>query len=869
MKKFVYFITEGDKDMKPLLGGKGANIAEMYKIGLPVPENFVVSTEACLDYYERGKTISPEIQSEIATNLKKLEEVSGKTFGDQENPLLLSIRSGAAVSLPGMMDTVLNLGLNDETAKAFSTKTGKPVFVYELYRRFIEMFSDVVLGMSCKGFEEVIEAVKKENGYIDTNEFTLEDQLSSIEKFKAIVKADAGIDFPQDPQEQLLRAVEAVFSSWNNERAITYRNLQGIPHSLGTAVNIQMMVFGNTNDRSGTGVAFTRNPSNGKKELFGEYLINAQGEDIVAGIRTPSPIEDLQNSLPEVYADFVKICETLENHYQDMQDVEFTIEDGKLYMLQTRSGKRTAEAAINIAADFVAEGLATKEKALMSIDVNYIQKLLHPTFDAETLKTTQEIGKALPASPGAATGKICFNSEAIVAADQAGEKALLVRHETSPEDIEGMAHSAGILTAVGGATSHAAVVARGMGICCISGMGELKIHEDEGYITINGVRYTEDDYLSLDGETGKVYAGKIDTQDAVISDNFAKIIRWSEEIKNLTIYANADNPRDVHKALEFGAKGVGLCRTEHMFFEDKKITSVRKMILAANAEERKAALAELLPYQYEDFKGIFEAGAEMEKISIRLLDPPLHEFLPHSDADIEELAPKMGISAEILSHKVKELSEVNPMLGHRGGRLAVTYPEIYEMQTEAIITAALDTNANNAEIMVPLVGSSKEYKHLKAIIERKSEEIFASYGKRIAFKIGTMIEVPRACLVADKIAEEADFFSFGTNDLTQMTYGFSRDDSSKFIHEYQDKKLLATNPFKTLDIDGVGAMIEMASVKGKTANPAIKRGVCGEHGGDPKSIQYIDQLGLEYTSCSPYRVPVAIVAAAQAAIQNR
>ncbi len=869
MSKFVYYITEGNKDMRSKLGGKGANLAEMYKIGLPVPECFIVSTEACLEYHANNETLSKEIQKEIALNLKRLEKISGKKFGDQENPLLLSIRSGAAVSLPGMMDTVINLGLNDQTAEAFSAKIGKPFFVYELYRRFIEMFSDVVLGIDRKLFEDVVDTVKKENGYANTNEFTLEDQLSSIEQFKAIVKIKAGIDFPQDPQEQLLRAVEAVFNSWNNERAITYRNLNGIPHDLGTAVNIQMMVFGNINDRSGTGVAFTRNPANGAKEVYGEYLINAQGEDIVAGIRTPSPIADLQNSMPGVYSEFLKICKTLEKHYQDMQDVEFTIEDEKLYMLQTRNGKRTAEAAINIAVDFVNESLATKEQALMSIDVNYIQKLLHPTFDPAVLDSTPAIGKALPASPGAATGKICFTNAAIVAAAETGEKGILVRRETSPEDIEGMAHSAGILTAVGGATSHAAVVARGMGICCVSGMASLKINEAEGYAEINGVRYTDKDYLSLDGETGKVYAGKLETQDATIGGNFAKIIAWSEDVKNLAIYANADTPRDVKKALEFGAKGVGLCRTEHMFFEDEKITSVRKMILAANEDERKAALAELLPYQYNDFKGIFEAGVNMDKISIRLLDPPLHEFLPNTHDAIIELASKMKISTEVLTAKVQELSEVNPMLGHRGCRLAVTYPEIYQMQTEAIITAAIDTGSNNAEIMIPLIADSKEYNHIKSIIIDKSEEIFAAKNCRISFKIGTMIEIPRACLIADRIAKNADFFSFGTNDLTQMTYGFSRDDASKFIDEYQYKKILAGNPFKTLDLDGVGALVEMASTKGKAANPELKRGVCGEHGGDPKSIIFIDKIGLESTSCSPYRVPVAIVAAAQAAIINR
>ncbi|QVK20023.1 pyruvate, phosphate dikinase [Mycoplasmatota bacterium] len=867
MSKFVYFVTEGKKEMKSLLGGKGANLAEMYNIGLPVPETFTVTTEACLKFYDDDKVIADEIKEEIFENLKKLEEVSGKTFGDLENPLLLSIRSGAVVSLPGMMDTVLNLGLNDATAEAFSAKTGKPVFVYELYRRFIEMFSDVVLGISRHAFDALVEEVKSSKGYKDTNEFKLDDQLSTIEKFKAIVKKERGIDFPQDPKEQLLLAVEAVFSSWNNDRAITYRNLQGIPHSLGTAVNVQMMVFGNTNDQSGTGVAFTRNPSNGNKEIYGEYLINAQGEDIVAGIRTPQHISELQQAMPEIYNQFTDICETLEKHYQDMQDVEFTIEDGKLYMLQTRNGKRTASAAIKIAADFVNEGLSNKEKALMSIDVNYIEKLLHPTFDTAELASATPIGAALPASPGAATGKICLTSQKVVELEKAGEKGLLVRVETSPEDIEGMAASAGILTAVGGATSHAAVVARGMGICCISGMGELRIDEVNSTITIGDQTYNEGDYLSLDGETGKVYAGQIKTQEAEITDDFARVIEWSEEIKNLSIYANADTPKDFQKAIELGAKGIGLCRTEHMFFEGDKITSVRKMILAANKEQREAALSELLPYQYEDFKNIFTVAPDY-KISIRLLDPPLHEFLPHSKEDIEVLAKNMGVTYEVLAQKVQELKEFNPMLGHRGCRLAITYPEIYLMQTEAIVSAACDANAKAAEIMVPLIGEAKEYEYLKELIDTKMEEVFSAKGKRVPIKVGTMIEIPRACFVAGDIAKNADFFSYGTNDLTQMTFGFSRDDATKFLGEYQDKQLLEADPFKTVDVPAVGSLVQMAAEKGRVTNPELIRGVCGEHGGDPKSITYFDSIDLDYVSCSPFRVPVAIVAAAQAVIVN-
>ena len=868
MKQFVYFIDEGSRDMKNLLGGKGANLSEMFNLGLPVPETFTVSTEACLKFYDDGKVLAKEVQEQIWTNLAKLEKATGKVFGDNENPLLLSVRSGARVSLPGMMDTVLNLGMSDVSAAAFAEKTGKPVFVYELYRRFIEMFSDVVLGIHRHGFEEVVEKIKEAKGYVDTNEFTLEDQLQSIEEFKAIVKDATGNDFPQDPKTQLLLAVEAVFGSWNNERAITYRNLQGIPHSYGTAVNVQAMVFGNVNDNSGTGVAFTRNPSNGTKEIYGEYLINAQGEDIVAGIRTPQHISELQEAMPEIYNQFAEICDKLEKHYQDMQDVEFTIEDGKLYMLQTRNGKRTADAAINLAVDFVEEGLAPVEKALMSIDVNYIEKLLHPKFDAAELAAATPIGKALPASPGAATGKICLTSEAVVAAAEAGEKGLLVRVETSPEDIEGMAASAGILTAVGGATSHAAVVARGMGICCISGMGELRIDEANGSITIGGTEYKAGEYLSLDGETGNVYAGQIKTIPATIGENFGKVIAWAEEIKNLAIYANADTPKDYAKALELGADGIGLCRTEHMFFEGDRLTSVRKMILAKDVEERRVYLAELLPHQYGDFKELFETAPE-KKVSIRLLDPPLHEFLPHTDEDIKELAGQMGVAFDVLKGKVQELHEFNPMLGHRGTRLSVTYPEIAEMQTEAIVSAAVDTNAEKAELFLPLIGTTQEYLYVLNKCKAKMEEVFEAKGKRVPVRLGAMVEVPRAAFIAHEIAEHADFVSFGTNDLTQMTFGYSRDDATKFLAEYQEKQLLEADPFKTIDVPAVGALVKMTHDNGRSTNPELVTGVCGEHGGDPKSIMFFDEIGLSYVSCSPYRVPVAIVAAAQAAISNK
>ena len=868
MKQFVYFITEGTKEMKNLLGGKGANLSEMFNLGLPVPETFTVSTEACLKFYDDGKKISDEIKGQIWSNLTKLEEATGKKFGDMDNPLLLSVRSGARVSLPGMMDTVLNLGLNDVSAEAFATRTGKPVFVYELYRRFIEMFSDVVLGIHRHEFEKIVNSLKEEKGYVDTNEFTLEDQLQSIEKFKAIVKEVQGYEFPQDPKEQLMLAIEAVFGSWNNDRAITYRNLQGIPHSYGTAVNVQAMVFGNVNDNSGTGVAFTSNPSNGKREIYGEYLINAQGEDIVAGIRTPQHISELEQAMPAIYKQFADICTKLEVHYEDMQDVEFTIEDGKLYMLQTRNGKRTADAAINLAVAFVEEGLASKEKAIMSIDVNYIEKLLHPTFDTADLAAAISIGKALPASPGAATGKICLTSAKVIEADEAGEKGLLVRVETSPEDIAGMAASAGILTAVGGATSHAAVVARGMGICCISGMKELRIDMEAKSIRIDGVTYNEGDYLSLDGESGLVYATKIKTQPATIGANFAKVIGWAEDMKDLTVYANADTPKDYAKALELGAKGIGLCRTEHMFFEGDRITSVRKMILAANIDERQKYLAELLPHQYGDFKELFDIAPD-KKVSIRLLDPPLHEFLPHTDADIKDLASQMGVTFDHLKGKVQELHEFNPMLGHRGTRLAVSFPEIAVMQTEAIVSAAVDAGATKAELFLPLIGTTEEYLYVLNHCKAKMEEVFALKGKRVPVRLGAMVEVPRAAFIAHELAENADFLSFGTNDLTQMTFGYSRDDATKFLAEYQEKQLLEADPFKTIDIPAVGALVEMTHVNGKKANPELITGVCGEHGGDPKSIIFFDKIGLDYISCSPYRVPVAIVAAAQAAIINK
>ncbi len=867
MKQYVYFITEGNKEMRTTLGGKGANLSEMYNIGLPVPETFTVSTDACLKYYEDNKKIAQEIQDQIWVNVKKLEDATGKVFGDQQNPLLLSVRSGAVFSMPGMMDTVLNLGLSDATAAAFAEKTGKPVFVYDLYRRFIEMFSNVVRGVERHKFEAVVEALKHAKGYVDTNEFSVEDELESIKQFKQIYKNEMGEDFPQDPKRQLLMAVEAVFNSWNNPRAISYRNLSGIPHNLGTAVNVQLMVFGNVNENSGTGVAFTRNPSNGTKEIYGEYLINAQGEDIVAGIRTPLPLKTLETAMPAIYKQFSDICATLEKHYHNMQDVEFTIEDGKLYMLQTRNGKRTAAAAVKIAVDFFEEGLASKEDALMQIDVNYIEKLLHPTFDVDALAKAEVIGGALAASPGAATGRICLDSESVLATVANGDKALLVRVETSPEDIEGMAAAEGILTAIGGATSHAAVVARGMGVCCISGMGALKINEKDRTIKIGDKSFKEGDYLSLDGDTGKVYEGRIPTIEAKMSGDFGKVIQWADEIKKVKVVANADTPQDYKKALELGAKGIGLCRTEHMFFEAGRIASVRKMILAANKEEREKYLNEILPYQYDDFVAILSLAPE-NKTTIRLLDPPLHEFLPHDEEDIRDLAKSMGVDFETLLSKTKELKEFNPMLGHRGCRLAVTYPEIYLMQTRAIVLAAVDTKATAVEIMVPLVGNVKEYRYLKALMVEAMEQVFTEKGSRVPIKLGTMIEVPRATTVAAQIAAEADFFSYGTNDLTQMTYGFSRDDATKFIGEYQEKRILDFDPFKTIDVEGVGSLVQMSADAGRAANPDLAVGVCGEHGGDPKSIQFFHDLNFDTVSCSPFRVPVAIVAAAQAAISS-
>ena len=867
MKQYVYFITEGNKEMRTTLGGKGANLSEMYNIGLPVPETFTVSTDACLKYYEDNKKIAQEIQDQIWVNVKKLEDATGKVFGDQQNPLLLSVRSGAVFSMPGMMDTVLNLGLSDATAAAFAEKTGKPVFVYDLYRRFIEMFSNVVRGVERHKFEAVVEALKHAKGYVDTNEFSVEDELESIKQFKQIYKNEMGEDFPQDPKRQLLMAVEAVFNSWNNPRAISYRNLSGIPHNLGTAVNVQLMVFGNVNENSGTGVAFTRNPSNGTKEIYGEYLINAQGEDIVAGIRTPLPLKTLETAMPSIYKQFSDICATLEKHYHNMQDVEFTIEDGKLYMLQTRNGKRTAAAAVKIAVDFFEEGLASKEDALMQIDVNYIEKLLHPTFDLDALANAEVIGGALAASPGAATGRICLDSESVLATVAKGDKALLVRVETSPEDIEGMAAAEGILTAIGGATSHAAVVARGMGVCCISGMGALKINEKDRTIKIGDKSFKEGDYLSLDGDTGKVYEGRIPTIEAKMSGDFGKVIQWADEIKKVKVVANADTPQDYKKALELGAKGIGLCRTEHMFFEAGRIASVRKMILAANKEEREKYLNEILPYQYDDFVAILSLAPE-NKTTIRLLDPPLHEFLPHDEEDIRDLAKSMGVDFETLLSKTKELKEFNPMLGHRGCRLAVTYPEIYLMQTRAIVLAAVDTKATAVEIMVPLVGNVKEYRYLKALMVEAMEQVFTEKGSRVPIKLGTMIEVPRATTVAAQIAAEADFFSYGTNDLTQMTYGFSRDDATKFIGEYQEKRILDFDPFKTIDVEGVGSLVQMSADAGRAANPDLAVGVCGEHGGDPKSIQFFHDLNFDTVSCSPFRVPVAIVAAAQAAISS-
>jgi pyruvate,orthophosphate dikinase len=873
VKKYIYAFHEGNKEMKSLLGGKGANLAEMTKIGLPVPPGFTVTTEGCNQYYEDDKKIRQQIIDEAFDHLHELEKKIDKTFGDIENPLLVSVRSGAVISMPGMMDTILNLGLNDESVVGLAKATKNERFAYDSYRRFIQMFSDVVLSIQKYKFDHILEKEKElSNIQLDTD-LTVENLKNIIKEYKKIVKKETRKEFPQDPKDQLLMAIEAVFDSWNNTRAIVYRQINDIPGHLGTAVNVQSMVFGNMGDSSGTGVAFTRNPATGEKEMFGEFLMNAQGEDVVAGIRTPQPINQLENTMPEVYEEFVNVANLLENHYKDMQDIEFTIEKGNLYLLQTRNGKRTTAAAIHAAVDMVEEGIIDKKTAVMRIEPNQLDQLLHPTFEKEVMEKVQKITKGLPASPGAATGKIYFNASDVVKASNEGEKAILVRLETSPEDIEGMVSSQGILTARGGMTSHAAVVARGMGKCCVAGCGEIKVDEINKVFKVDGKIFKEGEYISLDGNTGNVYGGKLPTKEPELSGKFAKLMNWADDIRTLKIRTNADTPRDALTAVKFGAEGIGLCRTEHMFFEEERIPAVRQMIVAQNVEERMKALNKLLPFQKNDFVGIFKAMGE-RPVTVRLLDPPLHEFLPNNDEDIKILSEQINVSYNTLKEIVEDLKEFNPMLGHRGCRLAITYPEIYEMQVRAIIMAAIQVKEEEKihiqpEIMVPLIGHEKELEIIKELIIKTANEVIEESNESCEYKIGTMIEVPRAALTADDIAKHAEFFSFGTNDLTQMTYAFSRDDAGRFIGEYRKKEIFEKDPFQRLDQKGVGKLMEIATQLGKQTRPTIKLGICGEHGGDPESIDFCHRIGLEYVSCSPYRVPIARLAAAHSAINNK
>ena len=872
--KYVYMFTEGSKDMRNLLGGKGANLAEMTNIGLPVPRGFTVTTEACTKYYEDGEKLNSSIIEEIESKIKELEKITGKTMGDTKNPLLVSVRSGARASMPGMMDTVLNLGLNDEVAEGFSEVTNNPRFVYDSYRRFIQMFADVVMGFPKSSFERLFDKIKEEKNVEYDTELTADDLKEVIEIYKGEYKKYANTDFPQDPKEQLIEAVKAVFRSWNNDRAITYRRLNDIPSEWGTAVNVQEMVYGNKGETSGTGVAFTRNPATGENKLYGEYLMNAQGEDVVAGIRTPKSIETLKEVMPECYEEFKKICKILEDHYRDMQDMEFTIEDGKLFMLQTRNGKRTAKAALKIAVDLVNEGMISKEEALLKIEPKQLDQLLHPNFDDASLKAAKVIATGLAASPGAATGKLCFTAEDVIKMHEAGEKDLiLARLETSPEDIEGMNLAHGILTVRGGMTSHAAVVARGMGTCCVSGCGDIIVDEENKTLKLkDGTTFHEGDYISLDGSTGNVYGEQIKTVEPEISGNFETIMEWADATRKLKIRTNADTPRDALQARKFGAEGIGLCRTEHMFFEEERIFNFRRMITATTLEAREEALEKILPYQRDDFEGLFRA-MDGYTVTIRFLDPPLHEFLPHTDEEIKPLAESLGMTFEALKNRVESLKEFNPMMGHRGCRLAITYPEIAKMQTRAVIEAAINVQNEGKtvipEIMIPLVGTVKELKYVKNIVVETANEIIKEKGVDLKYEVGTMIEIPRAAITADEIAEEAEFFSFGTNDLTQMTFGFSRDDATKFLGDYYKKKILEQDPFATIDQTGVGKLVAMAAELGRKTRPNIHLGICGEHGGDPKSIDFCHRVGLDYVSCSPFRVPVARLAAAQAAINNK
>lgn len=873
--KYVYAFKEGNASMRNLLGGKGANLAEMTNLGLPIPQGFTVTTEACTEYYNCGKKISKEIEEEIFKAIGELEKIQGKKFGDNEDPLLVSVRSGARASMPGMMDTILNLGLNDEAVEGFAKKTNNPRFAYDSYRRFIQMYSDVVMEVNKSFFEKIIDELKEELGVHYDTELNVEDLKELVKRFKKVYSDHMnGEEFPQDAREQLMGAVKAVFRSWDNPRAIVYRRMNDIPGDWGTAVNVQAMVFGNMGDTSGTGVAFTRNPSTGEKGIYGEYLINAQGEDVVAGVRTPQPITKLAEDLPECYEEFIKIATKLENHYKDMQDMEFTIQEGKLYFLQTRNGKRTAQAAINIACDLVDEGMITPEEAILRIDAKSLDQLLHPMFDKDELAKGEVIGSALPASPGAAAGKIYFNAEDAKNAGKGGrgERVILVRLETTPEDIEGMVASQGVLTVRGGMTSHAAVVARGMGTCCVSGCGEIKINEEKKEFTLGNYTFHEGDYISLDGSTGKIYKGDIKTVPASVTGNFGRIMAWADENRRLKVRTNADNPRDTKKAVELGAEGIGLCRTEHMFFEEDRIPKIRKMILSETVEDREEALNELIPFQKGDFKAMYKVlnGLPM---TVRYLDPPLHEFLPTEEEDIIALAKDMNVSVEKLKEKISDLHEFNPMMGHRGCRLAVTYPEIAKMQTRALMEAAIEVSEEEGieivpEIMIPLVGEEKELKFVKDIVVETAELVKKEKNSDMQYHIGTMIEIPRAALTADAIAKEAEFFSFGTNDLTQMTFGFSRDDAGKFLDSYYQNKIYESDPFAKLDQTGVGQLVEMAVEKGRKTRPNIKLGICGEHGGEPSSIEFCNRIGLDYVSCSPFRVPIARLAAAQAAIKE-
>lgn len=874
MKKWVYEFHEGNADMRPLLGGKGANLAEMTNLGLPIPNGFTVTTEACTDYYTQGKQISQEIQDQIFAALAVLEQQRGKKFGDESDPLLVSVRSGARASMPGMMDTILNLGLNDVSVEGFAKKTGNPRFAYDSYRRFIQMFSDVVMEMSKSFFEGILTEIKEAKGAKYDTDLTADDLKEVIARYKAIYAEKMGTEFPQDPKVQLMEAVKAVFRSWDNPRAIVYRRMNDIPGDWGTAVNVQSMVFGNMGNTSGTGVAFTRNPSTGEKGIFGEYLINAQGEDVVAGIRTPQPITKLAEDLPECYQQFMDIANRLEDHYRDMQDMEFTIQEGKLFFLQTRNGKRTAQAAIKIACDLVDEGRITPEEAVLRIDAKSLDQLLHPTFDAEELKKGEKIGQALPASPGAAAGKVYFTAEdAKNAHEQDGEKVILVRLETSPEDIEGMHAAEGILTVRGGMTSHAAVVARGMGTCCVSGCGEIAIDEEAKVFSLGGYTFHEGDEISLDGSTGFIYKGMIETKEASVSGDFGRIMAWADSFRRLRVRTNADTPKDTKNAVRLGAEGIGLCRTEHMFFEPNRIPKIRKMILSDTPEQREQALIELLPFQKSDFKAMYEA-LEGRPMTVRYLDPPLHEFVPTDPADIEALAKDMGMTPAQVKQKCDDLHEFNPMMGHRGCRLAVTYPEIAKMQTRAVLEAAIEVSKEKGyeiepEIMIPLVGDKKELKFVKDVVVEEAEKVKKELNSDIVYHVGTMIEIPRAALMAGEIAEEAEFFSFGTNDLTQMTFGFSRDDAGKFLYSYYQAKIYESDPFARLDQNGVGQLIRIAAEQGRKTRPNIKMGICGEHGGDPSSIAFCHEAGLTYVSCSPFRVPIARLAAAQAALNSK